>query len=34
MGWITDGFKAPTEAYSGSGVGDDDRSFGVDGHRQ
>ena len=33
MGWITDGFFEATEKYTGSGIGDDEYSFGVDGDR-
>lgn len=33
MGWITDGFYQASENYTGSGVGDDAYSFGVDGDR-
>jgi hypothetical protein len=33
MGWFTEGFLPPSEIAKGEGVGDDEYSFGIDGHR-
>ena len=33
MGWITDGFYQAADYYKGTGVRDDEYSFGVDGDK-